>query len=190
MSLSRAASSVSGSTCGSRPSSSAASVSSSIRSSQLEAKDPKEALKDAQQRAKASLKALQSELKGSAAATPARYSTWPIGCAVKVAFEDSLFATLVGYDKAANTFVVKLEDGSTREVPAKRVTRVRARDRMNAQSENTAQAARPQISGAVRTSSVEKPPSRRAQPLPLEWPQMPGQSFEPQPQMLGAVTES
>lgn len=103
---------------------------------------------EARQRARASFEALSSEMKGSAGATPARYSRWPIGCAVRVAVEDpatgagrvdgaepdTLIATLVKYDISLNTFVVKLDDGSTRTVPAQWVTRARAADRACAQS--------------------------------------------------------
>lgn len=139
MNLSRAASSQCSSTSGSRPPSSAASV-----LSRGKASDPNVQLKEARQRAKASFQALQSELSGSARATPARYSTWPVGCAVKIASDGAsalgafvpndseragVLATLCSYDKSLNTFDVKLEDGSMRTVPAQRVSRVRGRDR-------------------------------------------------------------
>jgi len=148
MSMSYAASSQASTTSGSRPTSSATSVSSNVQ-----ADDPlvKLQLKEARQRAKASFEKLGSELRGSAGATPARYSTWPTGCAVKIALEDvssmcagavndaestGLIASVVSYDKALNTFTVKFDDGSTRSVPAQRVTRARARDRNNLQGKS------------------------------------------------------
>lgn len=183
MSLSRAASSQSSSTSGSRPASSAASVASG---GSTQGKDPKLQLKEARQRAKASFERLGSELRGSAGATPARYSTWPIGCAVRVALEDSitvaagavddpepagLIASVVNYDKAPNTFVVKLEDGSTRTVPAQRVTRARARDRSNVQFKSPGQAS-PDETSYQGEHPVE--PGRAARP-----------STKPESQMLG-----
>lgn len=105
-------------------------------------------LKDTKARAKASFAALQSELRGSAGATPARYSTWPIGCMVRVTTggqpanvggsvgdasePEGFIATLASYDRVLNSFEVKLDDGSTRTVPAQRVTRARPRDRAQA----------------------------------------------------------
>lgn len=201
----------SNSACGSRPASSAASVSSSVQGKDLSLKSQLTQLKDAQQRAKASSQALLSELKGSAKATPARYSTWPIGCTVKVAVDDPssstagvidrsepacLVASLVSYDKVHNTFVVKLDDGSTRTVPAQRVTRARTRDRVSAPQPEVLQQApatrsQTSVTASSTTASVHVPSGRRAQPLPLEWPQMPGQSLEaesptkPKPQTLG-----
>jgi len=59
-----------------------------------------------------------------------------------------LIASLVSYDTSLNTFVVKLDDGSTRTVPAERVTRARARDRVQAQSNSADQAPRSQTTGA------------------------------------------
>jgi hypothetical protein len=92
-------------------------------------------LKDARKRAKASSEALLSELKGKA---PVRYSAWPAGCAVRVALETpdhpgfladdadpGLLATLVSYDATSKTIVVKLDDGTTRTLPAQRVSRER-----------------------------------------------------------------
>lgn len=117
-----------------------------------------------------SFEALRSELKGSAAATPARYSAWPIGCPVKVACEggsmdvsepSGLLAILVSYDRAFNTFEVKLDDGSTRVVPAQQVTRARARDR-----------AQPS------TNVVGQAPGRQAPPLHSQQPQRPRQISE------------
>lgn len=152
------------SACGSRPASSAASVSSSIHS------DPKAQLKEARDRAKMSFEALRSELKGSAAATPARYSAWPIGCPVKVACAggsmdvsepSGLLAVLVSYDPACNTFEVKLDDGSTRVVPAQQVTRARARDRAQSSTNVAGQA-----------------PGHQAPPLHPQQPQWPHQISE------------
>lgn len=144
--FSRATSSVSSSTCGSRPTTSSSSVFSSTSS---QGPNVNADLKDAQKRAKASAAALLSELKGSASATPARYSTWPIGCALRIATDgrasnlggsvvddgsesEGLFGSLVRYDRVQNTFEVKLDDGSVRTVPAQRVNRARPRDRANA----------------------------------------------------------
>lgn len=189
-------------------------------------KDPdvKKQLKDAQQRAKASLKALQSELKGSAQATPARYSTWPIGCAVRVAINDpahfeggnmeaeGLHATLVCYNIDANTFEVKFEDGSTRVVPAKRVTRVRARERAMAQAKSTGQTTTggygaspaprvgdgagldmgtkdvgiPASAGGYGTYQASRLPSYRP-PLAPHDEMTPSALFAPEPTMLGRV---
>jgi hypothetical protein len=136
--------------CGSRPSTSTTSVSGSIRGGGTPGKDPndvKKDMKEAQRRAKEKLQMLQSELRGAAANTPARYAQWPIGCPVKVACDDpanagrgttasmepdGIIAILVSYDKAANSFEVMLADGSTRIVSAQQVTRARARDRARA----------------------------------------------------------
>jgi len=144
-SVSRASSSISGSSCGSRPTTCASSTSGSTQGNDPNARAN---VKDAKQRAKAQFAALQSELRGSAGATPARYSTWPVGCAVRVVGAphpanvggapcddlepEGALATLVRYDSLLNVFEVQLEDGSTRLVPAQRVTRVRPRDRASA----------------------------------------------------------
>lgn len=146
--LSRATSSVSSNTSGSRPTTSASSVFSSACSSQGNEPNVKADLQDTKKRAKASAAALLSELKGSAGATAARYSTWPTGCPVRITLAgqasglgssfddgsepDGLIGTLVRYDRVQNTFDVKLDDESTRTVPAQRVTRARPRDRTNA----------------------------------------------------------
>lgn len=200
--FSRAASSVSSSTCGSRPASSAAvSVTSS-----LEGKDPnvKQNLKDARLRAKASSQALLAELMGSAGATPARYSTWPAGCAVRVG--DDLFASLVSYDKHLNTFVIRLDDDSTRTVHAHQVSRARARDRISAQG-NSSQVqqsrtiAGPDAQGkdhsfGVVTDAAGYSKAPRVKPMHLEQA-MPGQAFDfegapsspglPEPRVLGRM---
>lgn len=193
MSLSRAASSQSSSVSGSRPASSAASVSSSSQSN-----DPnvKVNLKEARQRAKASMQALQSELMGSAKATPARYSTWPIGCAVRVTCEDSLSAfdnfipsdvtaILVSYDEYHNTFVVKLDDGSTRMVPAKRVNRVRARDRIQSQSSFASEVSASSTHGAVSSAarSVEATSYQAKSPPHLQSP------YLPEPEVFGRIMD-
>jgi len=163
----------------------------------------KQQLKEAQQRAKASAKALLSELKGSASSTPARYSAWPIGCAVRVALEgqtsedDSLIASLVNYDSSRNTFEVKLDDGSTRIVPAQRVTRARVRDRASApvQSKDHCLSSATSAAGGLGASGYQVPPhSQRTQmqrgyisehpPLAENAPWSP---FEPEPQLFGRV---
>lgn len=197
-SVSRATSSVSS---GSRPASSAASVSSSCFSAsspQGEDFDAKQRLKDAQKRAKASMKALQSELKGSASATPARYSAWPSGCAVRVALvsnsleQESLIATLLHYSSSSNSFEVKLEDGSTRIVPAGCVTRARVRDR-TAQSQSAGQSP---TSGGVNSGlgasgyQAPAPHSQRTQlhrPMSVQPSLAENSPFQPEPQMLGQV---
>lgn len=196
---------------GSRPASSAASISSSCYSGS-QGKDPnvKQQLKDAQARAKASMKALQSELKGSAASTPARYSAWPIGCAVRVALEgnsceqDSLMASLVNYNSSSNAFEVKLEDGSTRTVSAERVTRARARDRATAQGKLVGQSP-PCAAPAVQSSrsmgnlpvegglgfsgyQVQPPHSQRThRQMSAHPPLAENGPWTPEPQMFGRV---
>jgi len=191
-SISRATSSVSS---GSRPTSSAASVSSSCFSTsspQGEEFDAKQRLKDAQKRAKASMKALQSELKGSASATPARYSAWPSGCAVRVALseQDSLIATLLHYSSSSNSFEVRLEDGSTRIVSAESVTRARVRDR-TVQPQSAGQSP---SSGGVHSGlgasgyQAPLPQSQRTQmnrPMSVQPSLAENFPFQPEPQMLG-----
>jgi len=215
--MSRTTSSLSSTACGSRPTSSAASISSSSQSN-----DPnvKLQLKEARQRAKASFAALQSELRGSAHATPARYATWPIGCVVKIAVEDpaysgafasddseptGLMAILVSYDKSLNTFEVKLHDGSMRTVPAQRVSRASARDRLQAQSNFSGQPphSRHDLQSKVRSLSAMPPEaatmpeaiSHQAASLHSQTPQIPRDHFDsakamesptdPMPRMLG-----
>lgn len=179
----------------------------------VQGKDPnvKSQLKDARQRAKKSSEALLAELMGSAGATPARYSTWPMGCAVKVAFDepmhlggshdnddenDSLLATLVKYDKAQNTFDVKLHDGSLRTVPANRVSRARARDRTRGQATLVEQAPEFRAAGkgytvtsaAVVAQEALQPQSQQPPGLLCSQPDtIPGYSSVPEPQMMGRV---
>lgn len=140
--LSRATSSISS---GSRPNTCTSSISGSLLGNEP---NVKASLRETKSRAKASFAALQSELRGSAGATPARYSSWPSGCAVRVLGNDrqsnvgssvfdgsepqGIIASLVRYDQDRDTFEVKLDDGSMRTVPCHQVTRVRARDRTNA----------------------------------------------------------
>lgn len=211
-SLSRAASSQCSSTCGSRPTSSAASVTSSCyskTSSQGKNGDVKQQLKEAQQRAKASLKALQSELKGSASATPTRYSTWPVGCTLRIAVDDppdvmgdpsssaGLLACLVNYNSSDNTFEVKLDDGSSRIVPAQRVTRARARDRASApvdgkdQGIGSAVSTPGQIGSSGYQVAIPQPERTRMQRQKSEQPplaeNLPWSPMEPEPQLFGRL---
>lgn len=205
-SMSRASSSISGS----RPPSSAASITSSNYSTCSPGgkdADAKEQLRQLKQRQKASASALLSELKGSASATPARYSTWPTGCALRVSVDDavnsglvsfdssqhdSLLATLVNYNSPKNTFEVKLDDGSTRIVPAQRVTRARARDRANVPSKVASEPSTSgympgglDMPGGLEASGYQAPP-RNSQRMQHN---MSGQPpLAPEPTMFGQTS--
>lgn len=97
-----------------------------------------ESLADARRRSNMSMDVLH-RLQGSAASRPgsSRCALWPTGCAVKVMCElmeggldmsedqtqDVLIAIFVRYDELAETCEVRLDDGSTRIVSARRVAR-------------------------------------------------------------------
>lgn len=167
-------------------------------------------LKDARKKAKASFAALQSELSSGGAAST-RYAAWPPGCAVRVSCDGpqgvgcadvgglesaELVARMVSYDKAAHTFEVQLDDGSTRTVPEQRVTRLRARERALAaegaygiSQRGAAQAppAYPPPSGRIdqkerlRTAAAERqPPTQPPEPDTQPW-----SPTRPTPQKLG-----
>jgi len=183
----------------SRPGSS----SDSLSSCSTRGKDPllKAQLKDARHRAKASFEALQSELRGSA---PIRYSTWPLGCAVRVSFDgpiavsgvsdssdSSLLAVIVRHYPAENAFEVKLHDGSIRVVPERCVRRVRRGSRLQS-AHSSCQAPRPSSSKqeepiaespaqivhkALGRASKKPEPSRR---------ELDSLSMHPSPYMLGS----
>jgi hypothetical protein len=115
---------------------------------------------------------------------------------------ESLVATLVSYDKSLNTFEVKLDDGSMRTVPAHRVTRVRARDRVQAQSSANGQTSTMLETGqqlGLHTTgtgpNVQSKDSSFNSAVHSQWPIMPGEFHEsgrvaaspikPEPRMLG-----
>ncbi|CAK0856531.1 unnamed protein product [Prorocentrum cordatum] len=112
-----------------------------------------ERLLQARQRAKDSMEALQLELRGFGGAVSVRYASWPPDCRVEVSLGDAelgerhlagrgsdaswggagpagpsggashLRGRFVRHDAAQDTIEVRLRDGSTRVVPAKRVRR-------------------------------------------------------------------
>jgi hypothetical protein len=191
----------------SRPGSSADSMYSS--SSGVRRKDPvvKAQLKDARHRAKASFEALQSQLNGSA---PVRYSTWPMGCAVRVSFDgpvavggvsdsSDLLAVIVRHNPVEKTFEVKLHDGSTRVVPERCVTRVRRGSTHHSSADSTCRVGsrKPTVceaSCAVAKSPAQivhkafghadrHPPSSRPQPSRMESDQV---GMLPLPNIMGS----
>jgi hypothetical protein len=151
---------------GSRPGSS----SDCLSNSSSRGKDPmvKAQLKDARHRAKASFEALQSELRGSG---PVRYSTWPMGCAVRVSFDgpiavggvndssdSGLLAVLVRHNPSEKTFEVKLHDGSTRVVPERCVTRMRRGSRLQSVADPSCQASR--VASRKQEASIVESPAQ------------------------------
>jgi hypothetical protein len=195
----------------SRPGSSADSMSSSS-SCCARGKDPvvKAQLKDARHRAKASFEALQSELRGSA---PVRYSTWPMGCAVRVSFDgpvavggvsdnsdSGLLAVLVRHNASEKTIEVKLHDGSIRVVPERCVTRVRRgmghrssadstcqASRVNSSKQEAASAASPAqiVHKALRHAHADRQQPSSKPPLPRIDPDTFG--MHPMPNILGSL---
>lgn len=148
---------------------------------------------EARQRANNSLEALQMNLKGFGGAVAVRYMSWPEGCFVQLTCDSDdsspsqpdsatpsrLFARFERYDSATNCCHVRLEDGSSRAMPAHRVVRVSRNRATGGRSKRRtidASGAETDSVGSRSTgcSDVSRPTlrssqSQRQQPLPLVW---------------------
>eukprot|EP00929_Paragymnodinium_shiwhaense_P000362 TRINITY_DN100608_c0_g1_i1.p1 TRINITY_DN100608_c0_g1~~TRINITY_DN100608_c0_g1_i1.p1 ORF type:complete len:381 (+),score=55.63 TRINITY_DN100608_c0_g1_i1:120-1262(+) len=145
-------------------------------------------LSEARQRANNSLEALQMNLKGFGGAVAVRYMSWPVGCFVQISGDAGegggfgaddvrplrTFGRFERYDAATNSCEVRLEDGSTRSVPAQRVVRV-SRNRATGVKvkRRTIDASLGETESLSSACSSEYSlPSRRtakSEPLPLVW---------------------